>query len=70
MTKHWLDSKTVRGSLLALVPPVLVVFGLLDINIGGEELEAIVELIAAFAGFIGGCVAIYGRFKAEGDITF
>jgi len=70
MTKHWLDSTTVRGSLLSLVPSLLVVFGLLNINIGGEELKAIIEVIAAFAGLVGGCVAIYGRFVAKGDITF
>jgi len=70
MTKHWLDSKTVRGSLLALVPSLLVVFGLLGINIGGQELEAIIELISAIIGAVGVGLAIYGRLNAKGDITF
>lgn len=70
MTKRWLDSKTVRGTLMSLVPTLLVLFGVFGIGISNEELESIVEGIAALAGLIGSILAIYGRFTAKEDITF
>ena len=70
MTKHWLDSNTVRGSLMALVPTVVVIAGLLGLSVSSEELGAIVDAISAVLGAVGVVLAIYGRFTAKEDISF
>ncbi len=68
-TKWWLDSTTVQGALMTYVPSIVVVLGLLHVQIGSGEINAIVNGIAGLMGLVGACMAIYGRFKANTLIT-
>ena len=61
-TKYWYQSKTVWGSLIAILASVLQAGGFqLDEGAQGDLAEGIVAL----AGAIGGLLALYGRLSAD-----
>jgi hypothetical protein len=61
-TKYWYQSKTVWGSLIAILASVLHAGGFeLDGNAQGDLADGIVAL----AGAIGGLLALYGRLSAD-----
>jgi len=61
-TKYWYQSKTVWGSLIAILASVLQAGGFeLDEGSQGNLAEGIVTL----AGAIGGLLALYGRLSAD-----
>jgi hypothetical protein len=61
-TKYWYQSKTVWGSLIAILASVLQADGFeLDEGAQGDLAEGIVAL----AGAIGGLLALYGRLSAD-----
>ncbi len=68
-TKFWLDSTTVRGALVTVLPAIALVLKAFDIDIGEGERENIVDGIAALAGLIGAVYAIIGRFRASKPIS-
>lgn len=68
--KWWLDSQTVRGALLTVLPTITLFLKLAGIEVGNEELTTIVEALASVAGMLGVLMAIAGRFKADKPITF
>lgn len=68
--KWWLDSQTVRGALLTVLPTITLILNLTGIEVGNEELTTIVETLASVAGMLGVLMAIAGRFKANKPIAF
>ncbi len=68
--KWWLDSQTVRGALLTILPTVALVLKISGVEVGGDELNTIVEAAASVAGMLGVLMAIAGRFKAKQPLTF
>lgn len=68
--KWWLDSQTVRGSLLAVLPTITLVLKLAGVDVADGELNTIVETIVSVLGMVGVLMAIAGRFKAKQPLTF
>lgn len=66
-TKVWWQSKTVWGSIVALLAGVATFAGLkLDVTLQDQ----LAELITGAANVVGGLIAWYGRAKAEGALTW
>ena len=65
-TKPWYRSKTVWGSLIAILAAVL---GIWDVRIDADEQARLVELIVQATGALGGLVALVGRFRATRRIA-
>jgi hypothetical protein len=57
-TKFWLDSTTVRGALVTVLPAIALILKAFDIDIGEGERENIVDGIAALAGLIGAALFV------------
>lgn len=68
--KWWLDSQTVRGSLIAVLPTIALLLKVAGIEVGDGELNTIVEAVVSLVGLIGVLMAIAGRFKAKEPISF
>jgi hypothetical protein len=68
-TKFWLDSTTVRGALVTVLPAIALILKAFDIDIGEGEQENLVDGIAAVAGLIGTVYAIVGRFRASRPLS-
>lgn len=67
--KFWLDSTTIRGALVTVLPAIALILKAFDIDIGEGEREHIVDGIAAIAGLVGTVYAIVGRFRASKTIS-
>ncbi|MCP4001666.1 MAG: hypothetical protein GY727_12215 [Gammaproteobacteria bacterium] len=70
--KPFWKSKTVWGALLAAVPVIgpALSAALLTASTGNtEQLTAIPAELQAILAAIGACLAIYGRWKASGELT-
>ena len=67
--KWWLESTTVQGALLTVVPTVVTVLHLFGVNIQDAEMQTIVTGIAGICGMFGAIIAIIGRFNAEKSIS-
>ena len=65
-TKPWYRSKTVWGSLIAILAAVL---GIWDVRIDADDQARLVELIVQATGALGGLVALVGRFRATRRIA-
>lgn len=65
-TKPWYQSKTVWGSLIAVIAAIL---GVWDVRIAPAEQARVVELIVQLTGAFGGLVALIGRFAASRRIA-
>lgn len=64
--KHWYQSKTIWGSLLAVAASVFGAMGVsIDTSIQSDLSDAFIQLIGA----IGAITAIYGRFSATQVIS-
>ena len=67
--KFWLDSTTVRGALVTVLPAIALILKVFEIDIGEGERENLVDGIAAVAGLIGTVYAIVGRFRASRPLS-
>ena len=63
--KKWYASKTIIGAGITMAALALSQFG---INVGAEDLNAIIEIILKVFEFGGTLLAIYGRVKASKPI--
>ena len=67
--KFWLDSTTVRGALVTVLPAIALILKAFDIDLGEGDRENIIDGIAALAGLIGTVYAIVGRFRASKPLS-
>lgn len=68
--KWWLNSATVRGALVTLVPAIALVLQAFGVDLGSEEQEGLINGVVAIVGLAGTVYAIAGRAKASSVITF
>lgn len=68
--KFWLDSQTVRASLVTVIPMIALILKAFHVEIGNDEQNSIIEGLAAVAGLVGVVHVIVGRFKATKPLTF
>lgn len=64
--KHWYQSRTVWGAIVAILASLAQAFGL-GLNAGQQA--DLAEALLALSGAMGGLLALYGRFKAETRIA-
>lgn len=64
--KGWLQSKTIWGVVVMLLPQVLALFG---IKISGDDAATLTTLLSTVATAIGGLLAIWGRATAKGGLS-
>ncbi len=69
-TKWWLDSQTIQGGLMTLVPTIIVILSFLGVSAHQTEVVTIVNAIAGIFGAIGVVNVIIGRNRAKTAITF
>lgn len=67
--KFWLDSTTVRGALVTVLPAIALILKVFDIDLGEGDRENIIDGIAAVAGLVGTVYAIVGRFRASKPLS-
>lgn len=67
--KWWLDSQTVRATLLTAVPTIVTLCALFNVHIENDQVELFVNGVAAVVGFVGIVKLIIDRFSKK-DITF
>ena len=60
-TKPWYASKTVWGSLVAILAAVLGFWG---VDVSADDQRRVTEMIVQATGAVGGLVALLGRFAA------
>ena len=66
-SKHWYESRTVWGTLIALVGAVAPT---LIQQIGADQTtDDAARIAGGLAAVIGGIVAIYGRYRASKSLT-
>lgn len=63
--KWWLNSTTVRGILVAVLPTIALVLKAFGIEFQSEQMNSITDGIVAVVGMIGTIYAIVGRVKAD-----
>lgn len=68
-TKWWLDSSTVRASLVAFTAAIVPALRLFGIDIGDGEVKSIVDGICGLITLMSVVWAIIGRFKADKPLT-
>lgn len=68
-TKYWLDSTTIRGALVTVIPTVALILKVFKVQIASGEQQSLIDGITAVAGLVGTVVAIIGRFRATQSIT-
>lgn len=66
-TKVWWQSKTVWGSIVALLAGVATLAG---VKLDATLQDQMVELIVGIANIVGGAIAWYGPAKAEGALSW
>lgn len=64
-TKPWWTSKTVWGSIIAMLAGVATFAGL---KLDATLQDQLAELVVGLANVVGGALAWYGRVKAQGKI--
>lgn len=67
--KWWLDSQTVQGTLMAMVPTIASILKIFGVEVFEGELHALVSAIVSILGVYGAIMAIEGRLKAKQAIT-
>lgn len=60
--KNWYQSKSIWGGIITVLAVLLGAFGY---TLTGDDQAALVEIVSAIVGAIGGLLAIYGRVKAS-----
>lgn len=68
-TKWWLDSNAVRGALVTAIPSFVGILALFHVQIGTEEVNAIIDGIAGIAGLLGAAWSIYGSLTRQHSLT-
>lgn len=66
-TKIWWQSKTVWGSIVALLAGVATLAG---VKLDATLQDQLAELIVGIANLVGGAIAWYGRVKANGALSW
>jgi len=64
--KHWYQSKTIWGALLAVIASL---FGALGISIDSTAQNELSDALVQLIGAIGAITAIYGRISATDIIS-
>lgn len=68
-TKWWLDSTTIKSTLRAFVPTIVLIAGVFGLQIGEGELTKVIEAIAQIVSSVWVFVEFFniirGRFKAD-----
>lgn len=69
--KKWYASKTIWGGLIMLIATGLQVTGVVDISVTeqGALTDNIIGLVTILGQFVGGVLAIWGRYKAKTAIV-
>lgn len=67
MEKNFLGSKTIWGTVIAVVPTLAPLIG---ISFSAEDAAMVSNSIDAIITAVGGLLAIYGRIKATTSLTF
>lgn len=67
--KWWLDSQTVKGALISIVPTVVIFLKLFNVEVQNSEVDTIVSGLAGILGIIGTVTTIIGRFKAHNAVV-
>lgn len=67
--KFWLDSTTVRGALVTVLPAIALILKAFDVDLGEGDRENIIDGIAALVGLVGTVYAIVGRFRASKPLS-
>lgn len=65
-TTAWYQSKTVWGSIIALLAGVATLAG---VKLDATLQDQLAELLVGIANIAGGAIAFYGRVKAQSTIT-
>lgn len=68
-TKYWLDSTTIRGALVTVIPALVLIVKVFGVQIGSGEQQSLIDGVTAIVGLIGTIVAIIGRFRATKQLT-
>ncbi len=69
MKKFWLNSLTIRATILGMIPTIVTLLGMFHVQIATGEQQAIISGIMGVFGLISAVAAIYGRFKAGTPLT-
>jgi len=64
-TKHWWESKTIIGALVAIFSSIL---GFIGFSVEPEMQTEFADLVVTLISVIGGLIAIWGRVKAGKSI--
>lgn len=67
--KWWLNSQTVRATLLTAVPTIVTLGALFGVHVQNDQVELFVNGVAALVGLIGLIKLLVDRFEKK-DITF
>lgn len=68
-TKYWLDSTTIRGALVTVIPATALILKVFNVQIASGEQQSIIDGITAVVGLVGTVVAIIGRLRATKVLT-
>jgi hypothetical protein len=66
-TKVWWQSKTVWGSIVALLAGVATLAG---VKLDATLQDQLAELVVGIVNIVGGAIAWYGRVKARGALSW
>jgi hypothetical protein len=66
-TKVWWQSKTVWGSIVALLAGVATLAG---VKLDATLQDQLAELVVGIVNIVGGAIAWYGRVKAQGALSW
>lgn len=67
--KWWLNSTTIRGALVTILPVIVLALKAFGVDIATEEQDQFIDAIASVIGLIGTIYAIIGRFEAKKEIS-
>lgn len=62
--KWWLNSATIRGILVAVLPTIAILLKAFGVDFGSDEQTAIINGVVGVIGMAGAIYAVIGRFKA------
>lgn len=68
--KYWLDSSTIRSTILGAVPAIYAVAKVFGLDLPDGIIEQIADGVAAVAMLVSIIGAFIGRLKADKPITF
>lgn len=67
--KWWLDSSTIRGTLLTIGPILIVLLNLFGVKVSDTEIGVFIDAVVSVIGAYGVFMAIKGRFDASRTIS-